>query len=391
MQGTLYYCVLKNYHGIFRKKFRGNTHLFFIPLDNEKYGYFGLIGEMIDQEEELPEGLKEYACKLIVKLPGDVVQPVIDHQIEYFGGRLQIIEQVEVSVKKINEGHFFIDLISKGDFIKSDLILKYRLEYSTSDRRIYTIDADLDFMSSEISGPKQLKTNLMKQMPLMRKLAAIKEEKEDIPGLEDNEEEINIPLLGECCRTVILEEAYKKFDLNKFSKICEYLDKKSNEEIINKVFKQNIVITEASPSVEPRSRSAAKYGAAGTAGLALAPAVAFSARHIAKLSMSPFGPIAGLIGGGISAAAFYLYRRLTNPCRKKVEGLHFHKRAMAYHQCKADAAKKVITKLVEGMNDCRHAKDAEKCLFKMQKNIDRWKEVYQSEIVKAKRSIYTED
>lgn len=376
MQGTLYYCVLKNYSGLFRKKFRGNTHLFFIPLDNGHYGYFGLIGQMIDKEEGIPEGFEQYACKLIVKLPEDVVKTVIEHQVEYFKGRLQIIEEIEATVKA-SGGEYFIDT-HKGNFIKSDLILKYQLEYSTSDKRIYTIIGNLDFMSNEISGTKQLKSDLMKQQPIMQKLSKIQEN-----------EEIDIPLLVECCKTLIINEAYKKYDLNKFSKICEHLDNKSDEEIINKVFKQSILTEES--AVEPYSRTAAKFGAVSAAGTTLAPAIAFSAKHIAKLSMSPFGPMAGLIGGGIAAAAFYLYRRLTNPCRKKVEGLHLGKRRMAYHQCKADAARKVINKLVDGMNDCRHAKDPQKCLERMQKNIDRWKQVYQGEIIKAKRSIYSED
>jgi hypothetical protein len=378
MQGILYYCVLKNYSGLFRKKFRGNTHLFFIPLDNGIYGYFGLIGEMIDKKEGLPEGFEQYACKLILKLPEDVVKTVIDHQIEYFKGRLQIIEEVQVSVKKIGEGQYFIDT-NRGNFIKSDLVVKYQLEYSSSDKRIYTIDGNLDFMSTEISSPKQLKSDLMKQSSVMTKLSKLKEE-----------EEIDIPLLAECCRAVLIDEAYKRFNLDKFSKVCEHLDNKNDEEIINRVFKQNI-LREDRPAVEPYSRAGAKYGIASSAGLALAPAVAFSAKHLTKLSMSPFGPMAGLIGGGIAAAAFYLYRRLTNPCRKKVEHLHFGKRKMAFHQCKADAARKVINKLVDGMNDCRHAKDPERCLEKMQKNIDRWKQVYQDEIIKAKRSIYSED
>jgi len=377
MQDVLYYCVLKDYKGIFRKKFRGNTHLFFIPLDNNTYGYFSLIGKMIDEPQDLPEGFDRYACKLIVKIPTEIVSTVIDHQVEYFKGRLQIVEQVACQTKKTSEG-YFIDT-NRGNFIKSDLILLYQPEYSTFDKRIYTIDGNLDFMATEISDTKELKTDLMKQNALLSKIKTISSIKENV----------DIHLLSECCRQALKHRAMNKFDLEKFSNFCEYVDSQSDIDIIKTVFKREL-IQEQRSSVEPYGQTAMRYGAAGLAGADAFAVGSLIARKLGRVGVNPYGPAAAVLGAGVATMAFYLYRRLTDPCREKASKFEGKKKKLVLHQCKADAAKKVVNRLVDGMSDCRMARDPNKCLEKMQKNIDKWKQVYQYEIIKAKRSVYSE-
>lgn len=379
MPDVLYYCVLKNYKGIFRKKFRGNTHLFFIPLDNNLYGYFSLIGKMVDEPQDLPEGFNRYACKLIVKIPADIVQTVIDHQIDYFKGRLQVVEQVECKVKKMSDGTYFIDT-NKGHFIKSDLILAYQVEYSTPEKRVYTIDGSLDFMATEISDTRQLKTDMLRQNAILSQIKATSQIKEDV----------DIHLLAECCRVALKEKAINRYNISKFSQICERLDNSSDEKIVTSVFGKAI-ITEQRTSVEPHGQTAMQYSGAAVGGGMTGASAALLAKRFAKVGLNPFGPAAAVLGAGVATMAFYLYRRLTDPCRKKASQYEGKKKKLMIHQCKADAARKVINKLIDGMNDCRMARDPHKCLEKMQKNIDKWKQVYQDEIVKAKRSVYSED
>ena len=379
MNETIYYCVLKNYKGVFRKKFRGNTHLFFIPLDDKLYGYFSLIGKMIDAPDDFPPGFDRYACKLIVKLPKEIVQTVIDHQIEYFKGRYQVVEQVQCNPKKTGIGQYFIDT-NKGNFIKSDLLLKYQVEYSTASKRIYTIDGALDFLSTEISKTKGISSDLMRQNAILSAITASTKFRENV----------DTHLLAECSRIAIKEKAMNRYSISKFSKICEHLDKQSDEKILEKLFGKEF-ITEQRSSVEPYDKTAIKYGAAGIGGSGVAAGTGLIIRRLGRVGVNPYGPAAAVLGAGIATTALYLYRRLTDPCREKASKFEGKKKKLAYHQCKAEASKKVINRLIDGMSDCRLARDPQKCLEKMQKNIDKWKQVYQDQIVKAKRSVYSED
>ena len=66
-----YYFVLKNYRGIFKKKFVGNSHLFLIPRTDDDYLYLALLGNIVDEDNS-------YACVLISRIPDDLIDPLIE-------------------------------------------------------------------------------------------------------------------------------------------------------------------------------------------------------------------------------------------------------------------------------------------------------------------------
>lgn len=44
----LYYCILKHYKGLIKKRFSNNTHLFILPRTDYDYLYLALLGERTD-------------------------------------------------------------------------------------------------------------------------------------------------------------------------------------------------------------------------------------------------------------------------------------------------------------------------------------------------------
>lgn len=161
MNNSTYYCVLKNYKGLFRKKHLGNTHLFLVPIDTDNYLYLGLIGEL----EEEPG---TYATQLIVKLPSEIIEDVITEEINYFKGRYQVIEELNSTPKKIESGHYDIKIIKPGKFIKSkNLDIEFNVDYSTNSRRIYLIKGEFEFESSDITSNSNVGMMANKQMAYM--------------------------------------------------------------------------------------------------------------------------------------------------------------------------------------------------------------------------------
>lgn len=157
MSNLTYYCVLKNYKGLFRKKHLGNTHLFLLPIDSENYLYLGLIGEL-----ENEPGI--YATQLIVKLPSEIIEDVITEEINYFKDRYLVIEELNSSPKKIESGHYDIKIIKPGKFIKSkNLDIEFSVDYSTNARRIYLMKGEFEFESSDITSDKKIGMMATKQ------------------------------------------------------------------------------------------------------------------------------------------------------------------------------------------------------------------------------------
>ena len=132
--------------------------------------------------------------------------------------------------KRTNGGQYFIDT-NKGNFIKSDLVIKYQVEYSTSSKRIYTIDGVLDFLSTEITKPKAISSDLMKQNAILSAITASTKFRENV----------DTHLLAECSRIAIKQKAMNQYSISKFSKICEHLDNQSDEKILEKLFGKEFI------------------------------------------------------------------------------------------------------------------------------------------------------
>lgn len=154
---NLYYCVLKNYKGIFKKKHVGNTHLFLIPISDDAYLYLGMIGELIDNEGT-------YATQLIIRLPSEIVEQVIEEEKIHFEDRFIVLEKLPCKTKKISPGEYDVKLNKKGKMILSDLHIDFEADYSTDRRRIYLMTGEFNFESSDIKSTTDMKMVADKKM-----------------------------------------------------------------------------------------------------------------------------------------------------------------------------------------------------------------------------------
>jgi len=157
---TLYYCVLKNYKGLFKKKHIGNTHLFLVPISDNTYLYLGMIGELEDEKGS-------YATQLIVKLPSEIVDQVIEEEINYFGDRFVVLEEINCIPRKTAAGVYDIKLPQKGDMILSNLHIEFNVDISTNARRIYTLTGEFNFESEDIKSTSDMKMVAAKKMAFM--------------------------------------------------------------------------------------------------------------------------------------------------------------------------------------------------------------------------------
>ena len=183
MAKNLYYCVLKNYKGHLIRRHRGNTHLFLIPVSQFEYLYLGLVGLMVGEENK-------YATQLIVKIPSEIVISFINHEIKYFKGRYEVVDRVKCEPSKEEPGKYSIELLGNSYYFNSDLQLSYELEYSTPNRRIYTLEGDLNFMAGTVNK-HSMSMVASKQQALLRlkrpgRLLSKKEMEERAAGMDSD-------------------------------------------------------------------------------------------------------------------------------------------------------------------------------------------------------------
>lgn len=156
MIANLYYCVLKNYKGLFKKKHVGNTHLLFLPVTEKVSCFVAIIGKLKNEENT-------YITQLITKLPNVLVQKVIDGEIEYFKDRYIILEKIKCSQEKIEDGNYKIKPSKKGKYILSDLEFRFSPEYGSEKQKIFILkgnlnieEEDVNNVSAKISGIKKM-------------------------------------------------------------------------------------------------------------------------------------------------------------------------------------------------------------------------------------------
>jgi len=105
-----YYCVLKAYKGLFKKKHIGNSHFFASPISKGEFLVLGLIGEFVKLENLL-------ACVLIARGPLEHLEEAVDSQKEFFKGRFEVVEKLPCVAKDLGQGKYKVSFPRKGKFI----------------------------------------------------------------------------------------------------------------------------------------------------------------------------------------------------------------------------------------------------------------------------------
>jgi hypothetical protein len=141
----LYYCILKHYKGLFKKRFLNNTHLFILPRTDTDYLYLGLLGRRA-------EACDTYACVYITRIPDELLNTIIEGEKGYFKERFEIVEETRAEVNTIEKGKYLIRLNGKSEvFLSKEIILIYQSAESTPKQRIYNLVSKLDLEMEELN------------------------------------------------------------------------------------------------------------------------------------------------------------------------------------------------------------------------------------------------
>jgi hypothetical protein len=141
----LYYCILKHYKGLFKKRFLNNTHLFILPRTDTDYLYLALLGERT-------EACDTYACVYITRIPDELLNVIIEGEKGYFKDRFVIVEETPAEVNTIEKGTYLIRLKGKSKvFLSKEIILIYQKDGSTPKQRIYNLVSKLNLEMEELN------------------------------------------------------------------------------------------------------------------------------------------------------------------------------------------------------------------------------------------------
>jgi hypothetical protein len=330
MKGTTRYFILKRTPGRLDKKSSSNTHLFFIPVDPHHYMYIGLIGQLTDEE-------RTYAAQLFVKLPEDLLDETINGELEYFGERLEDMEDLNCTSFVSSPGKYIIQFPRTGNNIKSDLELVYQTEYSSSDRKIYFVKGDLNLVMGDIE-----------------------EDESDISQIAARQKRI---VMGDSKnkKRKLHEVIYILNDRKMFEISCK-------EELMNIVRESEIVNKSISPWQKKDLYVYIKN---------------MNQKEVASLLFNE-GMKTAIGGGGaiaIAAGAAYLYRKLLDPCVRR-----YPLNSLARHTCQLEAIKQVMEKIESDKSKCSNAVNPEICNEKLNKVMDTWRAKYEKQLVKIAKS-----
>ena len=173
--------------------------------------------------------------------------------------------------------------------------------------------------------------------------------------------------------------------LEMYKKVSEM----SEDEMISLVFFEGEVLTEEKiQALKSKIAKAASLGFAAIAGgigvittgsgaTAVATGKIMSktadpfAKQVGKTMMKPgYTAIATGIGISVATIAYFLYKRLNDPCRQKCKS--DKNKQLCYYQCAENAAKKVLMNLKSELGKCGKTKNPDKCKKKITKEIKKW-------------------
>jgi len=144
----LYYCVLKHYKGLFKKKHFKNTHTLMVPVSETHSLYLVLIGRSNEDNTV-------FYAQLVKKIPNEIVEDLLNGEIDYFDERFSVLEKIPCSVSRIKD-IYITKIHNKGKYIKSNILTTFNEEESTNKRRIYVVKAKIDLELNDEITPENL-------------------------------------------------------------------------------------------------------------------------------------------------------------------------------------------------------------------------------------------
>lgn len=150
MVKTAYYCILKHYKGLLKKRFEHNTHLFILPRTDTDYLYLALLGERVTARDT-------YACVYITRIPDDLLNIIIEGEKEYFKDRFAVVEETPAEVSTTGKSPYLICLRGESKvFLSREMSLIYQKGESTPKQRIYDLVSKLNLQMEELMGSQEL-------------------------------------------------------------------------------------------------------------------------------------------------------------------------------------------------------------------------------------------
>lgn len=204
-------------------------------------------------------------------------------------------------------------------------------------------------------------------------------------------------LVESACKKYILTSVVdskilsEKLTLEEHTKLCEKVLEMKYNEVLPLVFGSDKIPANEQQmrDYEDNIKKHLKYSAAALAGgYGLRKAVGKATkRRLTGIGSGIRHPWAktkwGALGAGLGVATYYLYRKLSDPCRAKAalsQGTSAEKAAIK-HECQIEAIRRVISQLNASLKKCDEVENKVKCKEKIQKEIIVWKKRLQNEMI----------
>ena len=329
MIGTIRYFILKRTPARLDKNSSSNTHLFFIPVDPHHYLYMGIIGQLTDEENT-------YVSQLFVKLPEDLLDETINGEMEYFGERLEDMEDLDCSSSNPSQGKYHVYFTKKGINIKSDLEIEYQTEYSSSDRKIYFIKGDLSLVTGDIEEDDQSDVSQIAARQKRIVMGGSKDKKRKLHEIIDILHDKKLFEIS--CKETLMKIVRESDNINK--NISSWQKKDLYVYIKNMPHKQ-----------------------------------------VASLLFNEGAGTLAAGGVAIGIGAGYLYRKLAHSCVKQYP-LNPGER----HECHLNAIKQVMSQIESDKEKCINSPNPDACKHKINIELDKWKSKYEEHLVKLSKS-----
>lgn len=224
-------------------------------------------------------------------------------------------------------------------------------------------------------------------------------------------------LVESACKKLLLKAVMesdiiaKKLTIDQHTELCEKVLEMKYNEVLPLLFGDSPVSVnerEQMRDYESKFKKGVKYAAAGYAGRKVGMRAIGGApikvlgktlvkgaggkgdiAGLATRKIGALGTKGGIKGALLGAGAYYLYRKLSDPCRAKAALSSGPQKNIVKHQCQAEAAKRVISQVTSQISKCDGTHNPAKCKAKLNKELVTWKKRLQQELVslaQAKRS-----